>query len=219
MPTDELVTEIPGYGTFDDFKVYSGYVPSHYKATVADKFLHYIFVESEDSPKDDPLVLWFNGGPGCSSLLGFGAEHGPYVNNDGTYNFIKNEYSWNKHANMLYLEMPAGVGFSYMTDNTAPNNFYNDDIVASENVVGLLNWFKKFSDYDQHDFYVTGESYAGVYVPTLVRDLDKHNTDAAAHKAGVDPYIFNLKGFMIGNPVTNWKYDFGTAEINGGWGR
>lgn len=51
-------------------------------------------------------------------MLGFSQEHGPYVNEDGTDNFVPNEWSWNKHANMLYLEMPGGVGYSYVDDST-----------------------------------------------------------------------------------------------------
>ena len=60
--------------------------------------------------------MWFNGGPGCSSMLGFSQEHGPYVMEDGGTTFHYNEYSWNKEVNMLYIESPAGVGFSYCLD-------------------------------------------------------------------------------------------------------
>ena len=53
-----------------------------------------------------------SGGPGCSGLLGFGTEHGPF-HIDGTGTLTPNQYSWNRIANMLYIEQPAGVGFSY----------------------------------------------------------------------------------------------------------
>jgi serine carboxypeptidase-like clade 2 len=62
------------------------------------------------------VILWFNGGPGCSSLLGFFQEHGPYVMDNGQYDFIANPYSWNKEATVLYIESPAGVGFSLCPD-------------------------------------------------------------------------------------------------------
>lgn len=46
-------------------------------------------------------------------MLGFLQEHGPYVMEDETTTFHKNDYSWNREANMLYIESPAGVGFSF----------------------------------------------------------------------------------------------------------
>ena len=64
----------------------------------------------------DPLFIWFNGGPGCSSMMGFLQEHGPYVLEDGATNFSKNEHSWNKEVSMVYIESPAGVGFSFCDD-------------------------------------------------------------------------------------------------------
>lgn len=86
---------------------YSGYLD-----VTASKALHYIFVESTGTPALDPVVIWFNGGPGCSSLLGFMQEHGPFVIDDGSSVITTNPYPWNGAANMLYIESPAGVGFS-----------------------------------------------------------------------------------------------------------
>ena len=86
---------------------YSGYLDAS-----ETKQLHYVFVESLTDPFNDPVVLWFNGGPGCSSLLGLFEEHGPFVIDDGEYYIKNNQYPWNLRANVLYLESPAGVGFS-----------------------------------------------------------------------------------------------------------
>lgn len=74
--------------------------------------MHYVFVESMSNPATDPVVLWLNGGPGCSSLLGLTTEIGPYVIKEGTNEWIENPYPWNKKVNLLFLESPAGVGFS-----------------------------------------------------------------------------------------------------------
>jgi carboxypeptidase C (cathepsin A) len=87
-PADEIVKSIPGYGDFSNlFKVYSGYVPTKCSnpddLSTCKHHLHYIFVESADSPADDPVQIWFNGGPGCSSMLGFAQENGPFMNDDG----------------------------------------------------------------------------------------------------------------------------------------
>jgi len=73
-------------------------------------------------------LIWFNGGPGCSSLLGWSQEHGPYVMDSGTNYFVPNEYSWNTAANVLYIESPAGVGYSYC-GNTADCTF--NDVTSS----------------------------------------------------------------------------------------
>lgn len=86
---------------------YSGYLDS-----TATKHLHYVFVTSLTDPINDPVVLWFNGGPGCSSLLALFQETGPYVIDDGEYYLKTNPEPWNQRANILYLESPAGVGFS-----------------------------------------------------------------------------------------------------------
>ena len=86
---------------------YSGYLDS-----TATKHLHYVFVTSLTDPINDPVVLWFNGGPGCSSLLALFQETGPYVIDDGEYFLKTNPEPWNQRANILYLESPAGVGFS-----------------------------------------------------------------------------------------------------------
>ena len=58
-------------------------------------------------------MVWFNGGPGCSSLLGWIQENGPYVVEDGERTFHENAFSWNKEANVLYIESPVAVGYSY----------------------------------------------------------------------------------------------------------
>ncbi len=57
-------------------------------------------------------MIWFNGGPGCSSLAGYFMENGPFVMDDGQTVLHKNTESWNKRANTLYIESPAGVGYS-----------------------------------------------------------------------------------------------------------
>ena len=90
--------------------------------------LHYLFVESQADPSTDPLLIWFNGGPGCSSMLGWSQEHGPYVIESGDTTFHKNEWSWNTNANVLYIESPAGVGFSYC--GTPEDCTFNDDTSA-----------------------------------------------------------------------------------------
>ncbi len=68
------------------------------------KAIFTVLVESDRDSDSDPLLIWTNGGPGCSSLSGFINEHGPYLIPQGESNLKKNLYSWNKNANVLYIE-------------------------------------------------------------------------------------------------------------------
>jgi len=105
---------------------YSGYLDIDANTT----HMHYFFFPSQNKPETDPVLFWFNGGPGCSSLLGALYEHGPFLVNDAFASNIYNQYAWNQKANVVYIESPAQVGFSYM-DTKAPN--WNDDLVAKLN--------------------------------------------------------------------------------------
>lgn len=173
------IQQLPGLKYQINFKQYSGYLNAS-----SGKYLHYWFVESQKDPASDPVVLWMNGGPGCSSLDGFLTELGPFhVKTDGL-TLYDNPFSWNKVANVIFLEAPAGVGFSY--SNSGKYNT-DDDTVSQDNYLALQHFFIKFPQFKKNDFYVTGESYGGIYVPTLsVRLLNSSST-------------INFKGFAIGN--------------------
>lgn len=144
-------------------------------------------------------------------MLGIFQEHGPYVMEDGTTNFVKNKYSWNKEASVFYLESPADVGYSLCPDPKECK--WTDENSADDNLVAVLNLLQKFPEVMNNELYIAGESYAGIYVPKLTQRLDKYLTDNA--KTG--KYLPNLKGFMVGNGVTNWKYDTLPAFIQMGY--
>ncbi|KAK6933925.1 Peptidase S10, serine carboxypeptidase [Dillenia turbinata] len=151
-------------------------------------------------------------GPGCSSLA-YGAmeELGPFrVHSDGK-TLYRNKYSWNNAANVLFLESPTGVGFSY--SNTSSDYYGGDRKTADDNYLFILNWFERFPEYKDRDFYISGESYAGHYVPQLAHNILQHN-----HMANAT--VINLKGIMIGNAAINDETDlkgmydyFGTHAI------
>lgn len=107
-------------------KTYSGYL-----TVTATKKLHYVYTESLRSPRNDPVLLWSNGGPGCSSLLGLFQENGPWVVDDLTKSCGHNPYSWNHYANMLYIEAPAGVGFSTAS---GPEDHAQNDMSQSDDL-------------------------------------------------------------------------------------
>jgi cathepsin A (carboxypeptidase C) len=174
-PVEDLVDSLPDMngGLPFPFKTYSGYL----NVAGTTRNLHYFYVESQNNPKNDPLVIWFNGGPGCSSMLGLLTEHGPYVmENEGT-TFNENKYSWNKEVNMLYIESPAGVGYSYYTEDYDFN--YTDYGVAIDNMKALIYFLVfKFPELQTNPLYLSGESYAGIYVPTLAYAINDYNTAA-----------------------------------------
>ena len=176
---------------------YSGYLDAS-----ATKHLHYVFVTSLTDPINDPVVLWFNGGPGCSSLLALFQEHGPYVIDDGEYYIKTNPEPWNKRANILYLESPAGVGFSIA--ELVSDYQHNDMSQSKDAMAALLNWYKYFPEYLRNDLYISGESYGGIYTPYLAWQIHQHNQLIKVKKAKTK---LNLKGFLVGNGATNWEVD------------
>jgi carboxypeptidase C (cathepsin A) len=108
----DQVTNLPGAENLElNFNQFSGYLTVN-----GTKNLHYWMVESTNKPASDPVAFWTNGGPGCSGLLGFLTEQGPFrPNKDMTLSL--NEYAWNQVANMVFIEAPCGVGFSYSEDS------------------------------------------------------------------------------------------------------
>ncbi|XP_044487797.1 serine carboxypeptidase-like 45 isoform X2 [Mangifera indica] len=190
---DDRITWLPGQPLVG-FQHYSGYVTVDEKKQ---KALFYYFSEAEIDPASKPLVLWLNGGPGCSSLgVGAFSENGPFRPSGEV--LVRNEYSWNREANMLYLETPIGVGFSYSTD-TSSYEGVNDKITARDNMMFLQNWFVKFPQYRNRSLFITGESYAGHYIPQLAQLMLEFNKKER---------LFNLKGIALGNPVLEFATDF-----------
>ncbi|KAF7836731.1 serine carboxypeptidase-like 34 [Senna tora] len=195
----DRVKGLPGQPSSVNFDQFSGYITvnqSHGRA------LFYWFFHSTHSPHRKPLLLWLNGGPGCSSI-GFGEaeELGPFFPQNTTQPNLKlNPYSWNKAANLLFLESPVGVGFSY-TNTTSDINQLGDRITAEDSYTFIIKWFRRFPQFRSHEFYIAGESYAGHYVPQLSELIFERN-----HNSTSEDYI-NFKGFMIGNALLDDETD------------
>jgi hypothetical protein len=196
----DRVLTLPGLGRPLPAQLYSGYIeasPGH--------MLHYVFMESWSSPSTDPVAVWMNGGPGSSSMGGLLTELGPFVTSDdsfpngpstGPYTVQLNNYSWNVKASMIYLEQPAGVGFSFC-NKSAPFCNFSDITQADDTFSFLVKFFDEFPEFVSNEFFLTAESYGGVYVPTL------------AHNLLTRPNNLNFKGIAIGNPSfrqSGWNY-------------
>lgn len=164
--SSDEIKELPGLCDKINFKQYSGYLDGG-----KGKKLFYWFVESQSKPSEDPVTLWLNGGPGCSSLGAFFTAHGPFrVDADGK-TLKLDQYSWNTMANMLYLESPVNVGFSYNSTPLDAADLYNDIVSIDAKYYALIDFFRKFPNFKKNKFYITGESYAGVYIPLLTRKI------------------------------------------------
>lgn len=175
---EDRVVRLPGQTKDIPFGMYSGYLNGS-----DGTHLHYVFVESTGNPATDPLLLWLNGGPGCSSMLGFFTEQGPFRVTKTGASIEPNPFAWNQLASMIFLESPAGVGYSY---NDNGNYTIDDDGASYNNLQAIKSFFIKFPQFKRNDFYLSGESYAGVYIPTLsIRLLNETS--------------INYKGFAIGN--------------------
>ncbi|XP_038693672.1 serine carboxypeptidase-like 20 [Tripterygium wilfordii] len=189
---DVLVTHLPGFKDAFPSKHYSGYIEID-----NERYLFYYFVVSEREPKNDPIVLWLNGGPGCSSFDGFVYEHGPFNFETGKPHgslptLRLNPYSWSKVSNIIYLDSPVGVGFSYSKGKT--KYVTGDRKTAIDTHTFLVKWFKLYPEFVNNSFYIAGESYAGVYIPTLAVEIIQGIKD------GIETKI-NFKGYMVGNGV------------------
>ncbi|KJZ79011.1 Carboxypeptidase Y-like A [Hirsutella minnesotensis 3608] len=166
----------------DKVKQYSGYLDDDEK----DKHLFYWFFESRNDPKNDPVVLWLNGGPGCSSLTGLFMELGP-ASVDKKLKLVNNPYAWNNNASVIFLDQPVNVGYSY------GSGAVSDTVAAGKDVYALLTlFFHQFPEYAKQDFHIAGESYGGHYLPVFASEILSHK----------DRNI-NLKSIMIGNGLTD----------------
>jgi len=187
------IVSLPGLNVPINYSQYSDYITVD---TTTGKRLHYWFIESSNKSNEDPLVLWLNGGPGCSSILGLLTENGPFrVKEDLSLEI--NPHSWNKVANIIWLESPAGVGYSY---SDTPSDYNTDDEkTAKDSYEFLSQFFVQFPQFAKNDFYIAGESYAGHYIPQLALKVLQGNQNGNT--------FINLKGTLSGNPSTNNELD------------
>jgi cathepsin A (carboxypeptidase C) len=189
LPNHTLRIKSPESLGIDDVKQYSGYLD-----VGNEKHLFFWSFESRNDPQNDPVILWLNGGPGCSSLTGLFFELGPAsIGKD--LKPIKNPYSWNNNATVIFLDQPADTGFSYTDGETV-----SDTVTAGKDTYAFLKlFFKQFPEYTGQEFHIAGESYAGHYIPVFASEILSHKDRS-----------FNLTSVAIGNGLTDplRQYDF-----------
>ena len=187
------------FGDLYEEEIYSGYLQTKRKGDE----LFYLYLPALNKPHIAPILLWLNGGPGCSSLFGLLAEIGPVTSDNFAGKFEVNPYTWNKNINLLIIEQPAGVGFSKIADKKFK---YNDDIMKENLLFAIKDFLAEYS-MKNREFYISGESYAGVYIPSLSTAILE---DTSEDKV-------NLKGVLIGNGLTDFDTDIEQSMVEFGF--
>ncbi len=172
---------------FDIGESYAGLLPISSALNETSKLYFWFFPSSNPSASDE-ITIWLNGGPGCSSLEGLLQENGPLLWQYGTLAPVPNPYTWVNLTNMVWVEQPVGTGFSQGT----PTATSETDVAAQ-----FLGFFKNFVDtfdLQNRKVYLTGESYAGMYVPYIADAMFNAN----------DTEYYNVQGTMIYDPSTSY---------------
>ncbi|CAD5317078.1 unnamed protein product [Arabidopsis thaliana] len=195
-----IVKFLPGFEGPLPFELETGYIGIGEEEEVQ---LFYYFIKSERNPKEDPLILWLTGGPGCSSISGLLFENGPLAMKLDVYNgtlpsLVSTTYSWTKTSSMIFLDQPVGTGFSY--SRTQQFNKPSDSGEAKRIHEFLQKWLGKHQEFSSNPFYVAGDSYSGLVVPATVQEISKGNYECC------NPPI-NLQGYVLGNPLTDYAID------------
>ncbi|KAJ0077880.1 hypothetical protein Patl1_37347 [Pistacia atlantica] len=178
-----IVKTLPGFSGDLPFTLETGYT------SVGDVEFFYYFVESEKNPAADPLLLYLNGGPGCSGLNGFLFQIGPLKFDRKNYTsglptLLYEPNSWAKATNILFLDAPIGAGFSYATTLDAWNT--TDTKHAQQVTTFLRNWLSNHTSFTANPVYIGTDSYAGINAPMIALDILDGNE-------GGDKPIINLK--------------------------
>ena len=159
--------------------------------------LFYWFTPAQEASVDAPLLIWLQGGPGSPGELGLFYEIGPYFLNNDLVLVNRTVGNWNKHYNVLFLDQPIGTGYS--TAGSESSYATNEDDVATDLYFFLLKWYSLFGQFASAPLYLTGESYAGHYIPAFGHKILTENDNIAQTGNPVIP----LRGVAIGDGLTD----------------
>lgn len=164
----------------------------------------WLITPPDPQPEKRPLVVWLQGGPICSSSIGLFMEHGPYVVENvsstlGSAVLSRRSINWidNAGVNVLYLDQPVAAGFSWAASSA---DWSRDETALSLNAVQfLVKFFEHFPSFRVSDLYITGESYAGQYVPNIASAILDFNKNAGSGNASP----IRLKGIGLADSKTD----------------
>ncbi|VAH50674.1 unnamed protein product [Triticum turgidum subsp. durum] len=184
--SSKVVTSLPGFQGRLPFHLETGYVEVDEDNGTE---LFYYFVESEARGENDPFLLWLTGGDHCSVLSGLAFEIGPFnfvvEPYNGTIPSLEiNPNSWTKVAHILFVDSPAGAGFSF---SRQPKGYHVGEVSTSLQLHEfLIKWIRDHPKFLSSPLYIGGDSYAGKIVPFIAQKISEGN------KVGRRP-LLNLK--------------------------
>ncbi|XP_072075241.1 serine carboxypeptidase-like 19 isoform X3 [Arachis hypogaea] len=192
------VEHLPGFDGPLPFHLETGYVGLG--DTNDDLQVFYYFIKSENDPKNDPLMLWLTGGPGCSSFSGLAYQIGPIKfkieeYNGSLPNLVLRPQSWTKVSNIIFVDLPFGTGFSYAKDVISHRSDWK---LIHHTHQFIRKWFIEHPEFLSNKFYMGADSYSGIPAPAIVQEISIGNDK------GLHPWI-NLQGYLLGNPITTKK--------------
>ncbi|KAG2489745.1 hypothetical protein HYH03_011852 [Edaphochlamys debaryana] len=188
-------------------------------------YMYYEAQEPNTPLEETPIVLWLQGGPGCSSFFGMMYINGPYfVNDDLTLR--KNAASWGRLYGLLFIEQPIGVGFSRVGSAKIPDNELD---VGYDLYRALQSFYRQHPAWANRELIVTGESYAGKYAPSIAHFILQASARANGFehrlkhprelKQDLDEPLFRLGGLAVGNGFTDAETQTAVqAEVAWGMG-
>ncbi|PWN32654.1 alpha/beta-hydrolase [Meira miltonrushii] len=184
----EVGTNIPGL-PFKTKQSWAGNIAMPDTPTTKNASLHFWLWGKDDFRPGDDLIIWMNGGPGCSSLVGLGQEIGPFIFPPGEDQARPNAYSWTIAANVLFISQPVGVAFTTGTTNNT-----NEDQISQQFVTWLFHFFAVFPNLRFNRIWIAGESYVGRYAAYF---LDAYRRNPAGK------YLQGIKGGILFSPVVS----------------
>ncbi|KAJ7696099.1 alpha/beta-hydrolase [Mycena rosella] len=177
--TNAAPTEIPSAASFyvpslpdihqdpeHPLTIFAGHLSSDPDASKVDAktvtaHLYFVMIKNRRVADKKRIMFWFNGGPGCSSFDGLMMEVGPW-RMDGKGGFNTTEGGWEEYTTMVYVDQPAGTGFSYTSTDRYVHTL---DEASTQFMEFVRNFYKVFPEYQHMDTYLGGESYAGQWIP------------------------------------------------------
>ncbi|KAK6626522.1 hypothetical protein RUM44_008995 [Polyplax serrata] len=180
------LTRVEGF--LNNVESYAGFATVNKKCN--SNMYFWFFPAPKTSIKEVPVSVWLQGGPGATSLYGLFMENGPFQLSP-TYKLGARKYAWTSISSFLYIDNPVGTGYSF-TDGCYSKT---EEEVGHNLLVAVKQILKMFPEIRKNPFYVTGESYAGKYVPALAYAIHK---DSSPEEEKI-----NLRGIAIGNGLVD----------------